>query len=142
MSRLEQLRLWLLVTGIAYLLSGAAFVLAPDLILGTLNAVAAMVAPSLPPIPIHPEAPERFWLALTGSMMATIATCALMATRDIERRRDMALPIVVSKLTSTVLGLLFFAASARHLAYVNIATTDLPLGVITLVLWSRARDAR
>ncbi len=142
MTSLERLRLWLLVTGIAYVLSGLAFVLAPDQILGLLNASARLVAPGLPPVPIHDAAPERFWLALAGSMMATIATCALYAAQDIEKRRDMAVPIVVSKLTSSVLGLAFFAASAHHLAYVDIATTDLPLGVVTLVLWLRARSVR
>jgi hypothetical protein len=131
------LALWLTTTGWIYVGGGLVFVLLPDLLLGSINQTGALIAPGLAPIPLHPDGPERFWLVLSGAMMATIATCALLAARDIERRAILALPIVVSKLTSTVLGLSFFAASKAHLAYATIALTDLPLGIVTLWLYRR-----
>jgi hypothetical protein len=79
------------------------------------------------------------WLALGVSMMATIATCSWLAGRDPVRLADCALPVVVSKATSSLAGLSLFVFQAQHPLYVTVATTDLPLCVVTLVLWRRAR---
>ncbi|MBI5497870.1 MAG: hypothetical protein HY904_22875 [Deltaproteobacteria bacterium] len=86
-----------------------------------------------------PAPTERFWLALAVSMMVMLCVCCELVRRDPVGHLDFCIPVIMSKFTSTVLGLAFFVLAARHSAYLVIGLTDLPLGVITLVLWRAAR---
>lgn len=135
---LRKLGWWLILSGGVYAVAGLAFVLIADQVLGWINALSALLLPGLPLIPIHPQSPERFWLVLAGAMMATIAACGIYGGSGVGRRFELAVPIVVSKLTSTVLGVAFFVGSAPHFAYLVIAATDLPIGIVTWVLYRRA----
>jgi hypothetical protein len=159
---LENLRRWLFLSGVVYAVAGLGFLFAADPLLAMIDAVSLRLIPSLPPIAASAStmalttamttaltpgtaaaagSPERFWLVLAGAMMATIAACGIYGAARIARRFEMAVPIVVSKLTSTILGVSFFVGSAPHLAYLVIAATDLPLGIITWILYRRAARA-
>jgi len=86
-----------------------------------------------------PAPSERFWLTLSLSMMLMLVVCCTLGARDIRRNQDMCIPIIFSKFCSTLCGVLFFVAAAPYGMYLTIATTDLPLGIVTLILWRRAR---
>lgn len=112
-----------------YALGALGFALAPQL---TFRLVYG--APSAFP----PQA--VFWNVLAVAMMTAIATaCALVAARPREWRHAL-LPVIVAKLTSSVLALVHLLGmqgpGARAVA--AIIATDFPLFVLTLLVYRSA----
>ena len=90
--------------------------------------------------PVGWTAQAIFWNALAVAMMTAIATaCAVVAARPRERRHAL-LPVVVAKLTSSVLAALHLVhlhgPGAR--ALVAILLTDFPLFLLTLLVYRSA----
>jgi hypothetical protein len=122
---------------VVYALGALAFPTLGDLILSSFNAF-------LPGDPVRLPA-ERFWVVLASSMMAAISVASWLVYRDPVGRADLALPVAASKVTSSLLGLAFFAgapAGSRPTAYLVITLTDLPLFFATLGLWRAAQRSR
>lgn len=114
-----------------YALGALGFALAPQL---TFRLITLDGAPSAFP----PQA--VFWNVLAVAMMTAIATaCALTAARPREWRHAL-LPVIVAKLTSSVLALAHFlrmqGPGARAVA--AIVASDFPLFVLTLFLYRSA----
>ena len=81
-----------------------------------------------------------FWNALAVAMMTAIATsCAVVAARPRERRHAL-LPVVVAKLTSSVLAALHLIhlQGPGSRALVAILLTDLPLFFLTAIVYRSA----
>ncbi len=90
--------------------------------------------------PMGWTAQAAFWSVLAVAMMTSIATaCAVVAARPRERRHAL-LPVVIAKLTSSVLAALHLVhlrgPGAR--ALVAVIATDLPLFVLTLLVYRSA----
>jgi hypothetical protein len=90
--------------------------------------------------PMGWTAQAAFWNVLAVAMMTSIATaCAVVAARPRERRHAL-LPVVIAKLTSSVLAALHLVhlhgPGAR--ALVAVIATDLPLFVLTLLVYRSA----
>ncbi len=126
------------VSGWAYALAGLSFAFFPDLPRRFAEGFWFAVPGTADWVPMQAGAGDP-WLALGVSMMATISACAFLAAKDPARLGDCALSVVVSKATSSVMGLGLFFFQAHHPLYLTVATTDLPLCVATWVLWRRAR---
>ncbi|MFN7972967.1 MAG: hypothetical protein U0166_11555 [Acidobacteriota bacterium] len=92
-------------------------------------------------LPETPPSTEMFWLALTISMMTMLCVCCVMIGRDVRRNVDFCIPIVFGKIGGALVGILAFALWRPYPAHVTIALTDVPMGLVTWVLWSRARRA-
>jgi len=69
---------------------------------------------------------EYFWVFLSFSMMMTIAACSYVASKDIRKNRSVIIPIILSKLASSLSALTFYY-SRGIFAHLAIFITDFPL---------------
>jgi len=115
--------------------AGLSFGILPGLILGQLNRLALKVAPTLPTIP---DTDNRFWVALTVSMMATITALCYGAQSDIRRKKDLVVYVLIAKAFSTLFFLIYFLLGAHSLPYLFGSLVD---GPIFIVLWAFYRRA-
>ncbi len=132
------LRKLMAVSGAVYLVAGSIFAVAPGKILSAINAVSAAVAPGLAPAPVSGE---RFWVALAFSMMMTITVLSFLAAYNIRRYKVLVVPLLVSKASSALSALAYFAFAARQLANLVIVIVDGSLFWITLYFFLRANLA-
>jgi uncharacterized protein (DUF362 family) len=84
---------------------------------------------------------EYFWVFLSFSMMMTIAACSYVASKDIRKNRSVIIPIILSKLASSLSALTFYC-SRGIFAYLAIFITDFPLALLTLYLYLKADTGR
>ncbi len=129
--------------GVYFLLfapSGLVFALAPNSVAEWVNWVSAGIWPSLPPAPAEET---RIWVSLSVAMMAMIAVIAAMVWRDVRRNARLVPLILLSKLTSSVMGAgTFILAEKRYLVDLTVFTTDFPLFVLAAWLYRRAVSSR
>jgi len=132
-TRLKQ---WMTLCSPMYLVAGLVFALAPGFTMDLVHISSRMVG-----LPDTPASTERFWLTLAVSMMMMLTVCCALVARDVVTMMPVCLVVVVSKFTSTLLGILYFAMGEHHGALIVIGTTDFPLGVVTLILWLQAKKS-
>lgn len=114
----DLLRVWTVLFA-----SGAlSFALTPDRTLRSLNALPGAAVP---------VGDEKFWNALAVSLMATLTALCALAAEDVRGRRQLVVPILVSKAASTTMFLARFARR-RRTAYLAGAATDGSILAITL----------
>lgn len=112
------------------------FLAAPRLLFEEINASGRLLG-----LPDTPESTEKFWLALTISMMTMLCVCCAYVVRDPVGNADFCVPIVFGKLAGSVVGLGAFFLWQPYPAHLTIATTDVPLGIVTFVLWRGVKGA-
>ena len=134
----RQLRVFLIVSGIVYLIVGFAFALIPEPLLRAVNALSRVLTPCLPPAGLPRE---RFWVALAFSMMMTISALCFAAALNIQRNKGYVLPLLVAKAASTLSSLVYFAVSTHQLANLVIVLVDGTLFCLTLYFFVRAQRA-
>ena len=115
--------------------AGLTFALAPALVMNNLNQVALRIAPSFPSIP---DSDNRFWVALTVSMMATITALCYGAQTDIRRKKDLILYVLVAKAISTLFFTLYFLLGRHSLPYLFGSATDGSIFLLLLIFYRRA----
>ncbi len=131
------LKRWMLVSAWMYLLAGLAFVLVPTRVFDLINSLGQWLDFTRMPYPV-----EKFWLALSFSMMMTITALSYMAALDIRRYRHAVVAVLISKFVSSLSALVFFLSAsqeARFFGYLVITVVDGSIFVITLVLFLRSR---
>ena len=74
-------------------------------------------------------------------MMMTIAACSYIASKDIRKNRSVIVPIILSKLASSLSALTFYY-SRGIFAHLAIFITDFPLALLTLYLYVKADTGR
>ena len=84
---------------------------------------------------------EYFWVFLSFSMMMTIAACSYISSKDVRKNRSVIVPIILSKLASSLCALIFYY-SRGILAHLVIFITDFPLFLLTLYLYLKAQNGR
>ena len=84
---------------------------------------------------------EYFWVFLSFSMMMTIASCSYVASRDIRKNRSVIIPLILSKLSSSLWALAFYGARGVF-AHLVIFISDFPLFLLTLYLFLKAHTGR
>jgi len=127
-------------SAVLYGLGALSFAVAP-VALHALREVAPQIFPLLEYLVPTPEVAALNWHALAVSMMVTITVCSAYAARDPVGNKNFAVPVMFSKVTSTVMALATFALHGRDLAYLVVAITDFPLFLITWALWRRVSDS-
>lgn len=80
-----------------------------------------------------PQASEKFWLALSLSLMITLVFLCYWGQKDIHTNHFVVVPILVSKFTSTFFYFVFLVSSHRALAYFIGCVAD---GFVFLVTYS------
>lgn len=138
MTREEnQLRILMRLWTFLFASGAVAFLLFGDWILLGGNRLASEVLRlSLPPMP---QPTERFWLALTVSMMMTIAMIAYYVQKDVRTNMALTSFLLVAKLTSTSVLLSAFFWDRPYFNYLlGSVFCDGPIFVITLVFYGRA----
>ena len=127
----KRLQIFCKIFAVVYALGAVGFALTPRLTFRLVTLDGA-------PVGWTPQA--VFWNVLAVAMMTAIATaCALTASRPREMRNAL-LPVIVAKLTSSVLAAVHLlrmqGPGARAVAAVIL--TDFPLFVLTLLLYRSA----
>ena len=89
----------------------------------------------------HGTSAEYFWVFLSFSMMMTIATCSYVASKDIRKNRAVIIPLILSKLSSSLPALAFYSAKGVFAHFV-IFISDFPLFLLTLYLYLKAHTGR
>ena len=134
----KQLRILMLIYTVMFAIGCAQFYTGPDKLLTRLNTVGAWFG--FDPVPLSGE---RFWLFLAVSLMATITTCCLIAAINIRENRHFVLPVIVSKLVSSSIGMKQFVAVKPHgFMYLVIFLTDFPLFVLAVWFYLRALSGK
>jgi hypothetical protein len=128
------LKLWMTFSALLYAGSGLVFAVAPGFVGDIVRFSTRLVG-----LPDTPPSTERFWLTLSVSMMVMLVVCCAMVARDVVTNMSFCVPVIFSKFTSTFLGVLYFVLAEHHGAVLVIGATDLPLGIVTWVLWNQAR---
>src|SRR5690242_2334876 len=108
LTREERRLVWLLrFLALLCLIGAVGFLLRPDETVADLDRVGALVRLPTLTQTRYPVASD-FWLPIAIANLATIATCAWLAARDVRRRRSLVHALVVSHLVSGGTGLLLF----------------------------------
>lgn len=134
----KQFRGFMRLSGWVYLIVGVAFAVAPARLIALFDALSRAVAPSWP---LSPMPAERFWVALSFSMMMTIAALSFFAAHNVRKNKAFVFPLLVSKAASALCALAFWVFSARYLAYLGIFLVDGSIFWITLAFFLRANRA-
>ena len=71
----KQLKIFLRISAISYFVVGFVFVIIPEQLLRVFNLIFKIIVPSLPQSPFSVE---KFWLAMTFSMMMTMTLRSTM----------------------------------------------------------------
>jgi uncharacterized protein (DUF362 family) len=134
----RHLKTLMLLSAIAYFVVGFAFAFLPYPILRLLNFLSRILAPGLEVMPLSVE---KFWLSMTFSMMMTIAALSYIAQHNVRRNKGYVIPVLISKMASSLSALCFFIFSTRYFAYLVIFTVDGSIFWITLFFFIRANKA-
>jgi hypothetical protein len=78
------------------------------------------------------QSSERFWNALSVSLMATLTALCGIAASDVRRHRSLILPVLVSKAVSSGMFLLRFGQQPRRVPYLAGALCDGSILAVTL----------
>lgn len=79
-----------------------------------------------------------FWNVLAAAMMTACGTACLVTAARPRERRHALLPVVVAKLTSSILAAAHLLGPTRGRALVAVLATDLPLFLVTLAVYRSA----
>lgn len=94
-------------------------------------------------LPAMPLPTERFWLALTVSLMATITTLCRYIAKDVRSNILLTSLLLVSKLTSTLVMLSAFFWDRPYFNYLmGSVFCDGPIFVVTFIFYRRALRSR
>lgn len=137
-SKEKHLGLVMKISGWTYLVVGFAFAIIPDRLMEFINQLSLWLLPSLPTT--EPSL-EKFWLAMTFSMMMTIAAACFMAAHNIRKNKGFVIPLLISKSASALCSLVFFLWSTKYLAYLVIFVVDGSIFWFTLYFYLRANRA-
>lgn len=134
----SQLKVFLTISALTYLVVGFAFLIMPEQILNISNTVSEGLTPSLPQIT---TSTGKFWVCLSFSMMMTITALCCIARHNVRRNIGYMAPLLVAKAASALSALFVFIFSVRYFAVLAIALVDGSIFWITLFFFLRANRA-
>lgn len=115
------------------------FLFFPAELIGAINRISLLVNSSLPTLP---PSTEKFWLALTMSLMTTLVVMSYWAQKDLGQYHFLVAAILVSKFASSFFFLAFFIFHQRSGAYLIGVFTDGLIFIITYYFYRRYLAAR
>ncbi len=124
------MQVWTVVFGIA----GFVFVFLGDWILRTGNAVGDRLGMTPMPIPV-----EKFWMALTFSLMMTLTALCYTIQKDMALYKRLTVFVLISKLVSTLAFLFFFFWDGPYFNYLlGSVFCDGPIFLVTWLVYRKA----
>jgi len=123
---------------VAFALSGAAFLVAPDGVIGALDDVGE----ALGGFSDGPASEQKLWLALSFAYMVVITGIAALVSTDVARYRPLILVLAAGKVASSLPALGFFAFHRDDFAYLVTFVVDGSLVVVALACWVLAGRVR
>jgi hypothetical protein len=124
---------FMLICGCVYLLGGLSF-----WVFAALNQAIAEWFVGFASLPISEPFPAAMWVALGVSLMWMLGASCLLAGWDPRRNRLLAVPVMVSKLVSTLAAFSFVLSGVGQASALAVVLTDLPLFFATVWLYHRA----
>lgn len=83
----------------------------------------------------------KIWVSLAVAMMIMIAFIAGMNYLDPKKYMQWIPLLLISKGTTSVLGIIYFYASAKYLSNLLLTLVDFPIFVFILVIWLMVRKS-
>ncbi len=134
MPKTVLLQRWMHISVYLYIASGTAFATMPNGVFGGLDK-AMRVLPMFADWPQMPETRVFAWTALAMSTMTSLVICCWFVSRDAVKYRDFTVVVLVSKLTTSLGGLVALLVHAKYPLYVMFFAADFPVFVFTGLLW-------
>lgn len=119
--------------GLVFGIVGLSFWFLPDYILNQINHLGGLFN-----LPEPQLGQEHFWGAMTVSMMATITVLSWMIYQDPLENKNMIVPLITAKVTSSVTGLYYFIFYAPYFCHVVIALSDMPIAIVLYLMYRQA----
>ena len=129
------LQFFLILSGAVYFAVGFAIALVPDWILEAINTLLHALIPSRPSVSSVLQ--ERFWVALSFSMMMTITALCFLAARDVRRYSGYIMALLIAKAASALSGLAFCVFPPHSLPGLVVCLVDGSIFWITLFFFLR-----
>jgi len=147
MHKLEkQIRYTGLVYFVIFIVTAVVFLFFSNSLLGIFNQIAIEFN-----MAVTDSQGGKFWLVLATSMMTNISFLSWGLYRNPVKNSNYLLPLIISKLTSSILGLIIFVIGIAapslfsfdgvgSLAILIIFITDFPLGVWVIILHLKVKS--
>ena len=123
---------------VSFIIAALIFIFFSEFLFRYINHASSNLFSSLPPA----EDSGKFWLSMAVSMMIGVTITSLLIFKDVKKYHSMAIPLIVMKFGSSIMGLSFFIAGImmpetkwNTLANLLICFTDAPLGLFMLILY-------
>lgn len=104
-----------------------------------LNSISKVIFPNLQPAPYSTE---KFWLSLANSMMLMIAYMSFKVWQDVRQNINYVPVILLSKIASSISGLVFFLMEPRLFVHLVVFISDFPIFVIVLLFYSKVKKCK
>jgi len=133
----QQLAVMMKVWAIVFGIGGVIFFLFPEKLFDSMNMTSTIIFKDT--LPLLKQSSEKFWSALSLSLMTTLTFMCWLASKDIRKNGNLVKAVLVSKLASTLFYIFFFIDDSRILAYIiGSMFSDGPIFIIILVFYMRA----
>jgi uncharacterized protein (DUF362 family) len=133
----NQLRLFLALSAMVYLVAGLAFAVVPDPILKIINYIADHVRPTINLGSAIPVVDAQFWLSLAFSMMMVITYLCYIAQLNIRKNKGFIKALLVAKAASS-LSSFAFILTHKYFASLVILLVDGSIFLMTFYFYNRA----
>lgn len=119
--------------GLVFGVVGLAFWFLPNFLLLQINQLGGFLN-----LPVPQPGQEHFWGSLAVSMMATITVLSWMIYQNPLENKNMIVPLITAKVTSSVVGLYYFFFDAPFFCHGVIALSDMPIAVVIYLMYRQA----
>ncbi len=134
MSKTALLQRWMQISFFLYIISGTAFATLPNVVFGGIDQAMRLV-PMFADWPAMPATVVFAWTALGMSTMTSLVACCWFVWRDPVKYRDVTVIVLISKLTTSLGGLVALLVHAKYPLYVMFFAADFPVFLFTGLLW-------
>ena len=134
MPKTVLLQRWMQISFYLYIVSGTAFATMPNGVFGGIDE-AMRLLPMFADWPAMPVTDVFAWTALGMSTMTSLIACCWFVARDPVKYRDVTVVVLISKLTTSLGGLVALLVHAKYPLYVMFFAADFPVFVFTGLLW-------
>ena len=134
----RHLQLFMAASFLSYLSWGLTCMLAPQFALDIAVFTGALL--------VSPQSIQRdvlqptFWEPLADGAMATLILCSYMVAKAPRKNRLLVLPMLASKAIGSLFAMVLIARGDGGPSVTAMLLTDIPLLLLTLLFWARARS--
>lgn len=142
----EQFKKVMGAMGVLFLIAGAVYAWVPEHVVMLINFAGGFLGMPKAPVVLEitdalgvAKPAERGFVGLAAAYMVIVTVIALACYFNPRKYMDLVPVVLLGKLASSAFGLIFYFWSAPYFSNLVLAITDLPIFVIILVFYLRAR---